>query len=400
MDGAPSYSTDDFACFHLDDRVQKIEKYSMQRTFAEAYEMKEGRSAFYLGAGRFPSAETVPVKGPELLESGLSEPTYAPVAAERVVGEGKARMQASERYYDDVWFYKGNRWKVDGFAKEELSLHLLREIQKIAFDGGAGKWREYAFPCNKTGFVSLHVRAKGKAAVYLLFDELHPILPWRMCAVNALKYTLAPGEYELLSFEPYTMMYVKAVVFGDAEAEAPVLLSYENPDVKEFPGLPDKEAERIFQAAKETFAQNAVDVLTDCPSRERSGWLCDSYFTAQAEHALTGKNCVERNLLRAYLLAPEPVSCQPFGMLPQCYPSDHSDGSYIANWALWLVLELKDHLARSKDEELVRLFRGKVMRLFAFLRRFENEDGLLEDVGGWVFVEWSRAILCLLLRHC
>lgn len=77
MDGAPSYSTDDFACFHLDDRVQKIEKYSMQRTFAEAYEMKEGRSAFYLGAGRFPSAETVPVKGPELLESGLSEPTYA-----------------------------------------------------------------------------------------------------------------------------------------------------------------------------------------------------------------------------------------------------------------------------------------------------------------------------------
>ena len=349
MDGAPSYSTDDFACFHLDDRVQKIEKYSMQRTFAEAYEMKEGRSAFYLGAGRFPPSEVVSVKGPELLESGLSEPTYAPVAAERVVGEGKARIQAPEQYYDDVWFYKGNRWKADGFAKEELTLHLLREIQKIAFDGGAGKWREYAFPCNKTGFVSLHVRAKGKAAVYLLFDELHPILPWRMCAVNALKYTLAPGEYELLSFEPYTMMYVKAVVFGDAEAEAPVLLSYENPDVKEFPILPDKEAERIFQAAKETFAQNAVDVLTDCPSRERSGWLCDSYFTAQAEHALTGKSCVERNLLRAYLLAPEPVPCQPFGMLPQCYPSDHFDGSYIANWALWLVLELREYLARSGE---------------------------------------------------
>ena len=33
MDGA-SYSTDDFACFHLDDRVKRIEKYSMQRTFA------------------------------------------------------------------------------------------------------------------------------------------------------------------------------------------------------------------------------------------------------------------------------------------------------------------------------------------------------------------------------
>ena len=92
-----------------------------------------------------------------------------------------------------------------------------------------------------------------------------------MCAVNALKYSLAPGEYELLSFEPYTMMYVKVVVFGDAEAEAPVLLSYENPDVKEFPILPDKEAERIFRAAQETFAQNAVDVLTDCPPASAAG---------------------------------------------------------------------------------------------------------------------------------
>ena len=390
-DGALSYTTDDFACFHLDDRVQKIEKYSMQRTFAEAYEMRESRTAFYEGGGRFPTAEVVPVKGASLLEGGLSEPTYAPVAAESLVGEGGARLTAPETYYDDVWFYKGNRWKVDGFAKEELSLHLLREIQEIAFDGGAGKWREYSFPCNKTGFVSLRVKTKGEATVYLLFDELHPILPWRMCAVNALKFTLAPGEYDLLSFEPYTMMYLKVVVFGEAEAEAPVLLSYENPDGKEFPPLPDKEAERIFRAAKETFVQNAVDVLTDCPSRERSGWLCDSYFTGQAEYALTGKNCVERNLLRAYLLAPEPVSCQPFGMLPQCYPSDHFDGSYIANWALWLVLELKEYLTRSGDGELVRGFRGKVMRLFEFLRRFENEDGLLEDVGGWVFVEWSRA---------
>ena len=390
-DGATAYTTEDFSCYHLLDRVQKIEKYSMQRTFAEAYEMEESRTAFYRGGGHFPAAKVVPVKGPELLESGLHEPTYAPVLPQSVMGEGDARLVPPAEYYDDVWFYKGNRWEVDGFAREELSTRLLREIQKIAFDGGTGKWREYAFPSNKTGFLSLHVEAKGETTLYLLFDELHPVVPWRMCAVNALKFKLAPGTYDLLSFEPYTMMYCKVVVFGEAEAGEPVLLAYENPDVKHFPPLPDEEAERIFRAAKETFAQNAVDVLMDCPSRERSGWLCDSYFTGQAERVLTGENRVERNFLRAYLLAPEPVSCQPLGMLPQCYPSDHFDGSYIANWALWLVLELKDYLARTGDAELVVAFRGKIMRLFDFMRRFENEDGLLEDVGGWVFVEWSKA---------
>ena len=29
----------------------------------------------------------------------------------------------------------------------------------------------------------------------------------------------------------------------------------------------------------------------DCPSRERAGWLCDSYFTAKTEYVLTGTNC-------------------------------------------------------------------------------------------------------------
>ena len=37
------------------------------------------------------------------------------------------------------------------------------------------------------------------------------------------------------------------------------------------------------------------------------------------------------------------------------------------------------------------LFRKTVEDLLAFYKRYENEDGLLEDLPSWNFVEWSRA---------
>lgn len=169
------------------------------------------------------------------------------------------------------------------------------------------------------------------------------------------------------------------------------LISYENRDVNVLLDAEDADLHKIFDAAVRTFRQNAVDILTDCPSRERAGWLCDSYFTARAEFFLTGENKVEYNFLRSICLAPDPTPKIPKGMIPMCYPSDHYDGNYIVNWALWLVLELEDYQKRSKDKKLIDDFQEKIMALFSLLKKYENEYGLLEDVGGWVFVDWSRA---------
>ena len=40
---------------------------------------------------------------------------------------------------------------------------------------------------------------------------------------------------------------------------------------------------------------------------------------------------------------------------------------------------------------MVDALRGRIMRLMDYFKRFENEDGLLEKLDGWVFVEWSAA---------
>jgi alpha-L-rhamnosidase len=88
---------------------------------------------------------------------------------------------------------------------------------------------------------------------------------------------------------------------------------------------------------------------------------------------------------------PERFEHLPDGMLPMCYPADHYNGNFIPNWAMWFVVELEEYAARSNDQAMVDALKPKVLALFDYFKKFENEDGLLEKLEQWVFVEWSEA---------
>ena len=74
-----------------------------------------------------------------------------------------------------------------------------------------------------------------------------------------------------------------------------------------------------------------------------------------------------------------------------CYPADFEKQEFIPNWAMWYVLQLKDYFLRTGDKELVALSKKNIDGLIKYFSRFENEDGLLENLENWVFVEWSKA---------
>ena len=62
------YIADDFCCQLLTDRLQKVQRYSYQRGFAETYKMGADRTALYLGQGYDAQVlETEPATLPELL---------------------------------------------------------------------------------------------------------------------------------------------------------------------------------------------------------------------------------------------------------------------------------------------------------------------------------------------
>ena len=198
--------------------------------------------------------------------------------------------------------------------------------------------------------------------------------------------------HEFESFEPYTLRYLKVMALaGECVVEAVHLRELANPEGwnAQF-ACDDERLNRLFAAGRETFRQNAVDIFMDCPSRERAGWLCDSFFTARSAFDLCGNTAIEKSFFENYLL-PESFAHLPEGMLPMCYPADHNDGNFIPNWALWFVLQLEEYRKRSGDAPMVAALRPKVMGVLRFFEDFRNDDGLLEKLPGWVFVEWSKA---------
>jgi hypothetical protein len=130
-----------------------------------------------------------------------------------------------------------------------------------------------------------------------------------------------------------------------------------------------------------------VDLFTDCPGRERAGWLCDSYFLAKTEYLYTGDNKIEKLFLENFILSNTPEIDK--GMLPMCFPSEHPNHNYIPNWAMFFIIQLYDRVLRVNDLELVEKAKERVYGVLNYFKKFQNEYGLLENLEKWVFVEWS-----------
>ena len=132
----------------------------------------------------------------------------------------------------------------------------------------------------------------------LLFDELlreGQVDATRLDSCGAVSYELQEGEYELLTMEPYALRYLTVIAQGEGEVRLlqTGLRRVGFPVIDKTLNSTDPVEQEIFTAAIETFRQNTADIYMDCPSRERAGWLCDSYFTAQSEQYFTGNGAVE-----------------------------------------------------------------------------------------------------------
>lgn len=254
----------------------------------------------------------------------------------------------------------------------------------------------HAFECNSSGFLGIKVTVEEPTLLQVHFDEVlgkdGNVDSKRLICNAYIIYELQPGNYNLESFEPYTMKYVQTIVEkGKCNIERVYMRDYCNSDVDRATFISsNKDLNRLFEAARETFRQNALDVFMDCASRERAGWLCDSYFTSRVAFDLSGDTQIEHNFIQNFLL-PDKFKHIDEGMLPMCYPSDHPNKNHIPNWAMWFVLELEEYLHRSGDREMVDAAKIKVYALIDYFKRFHNEDGLLEKLTRWVFVEWSHA---------
>ena len=396
----------------LSERVTKVQRYSFQRPFSEVYRLTPGFDRWRAYASTPLASGSLQVQPTKtLLPRRVAYPEYRVRPAWRWVGQGGLRFgqPVPQPWKDRSLTTIGPQ--LGGYPEAELATVPSLELQSIAttelraetplaaageaWPLKAGAFRIADFGTNLTGFIGLRVRCREAARLFLAFDEIlteGDVDFKRLGCVNVVSCEFAPGEYTFESFEPYTLRYLKLLgLAGDCEISAVQLREYASPIPAAAHFLAgDERLNRLFAAGVETFRQNALDVFMDCPSRERAGWLCDSYFTARVGKDLLGDAAIERNLFENYRL-PERFAALPDGMLPMCYPADHNDGVFIPNWAMWFVVELEEYLARSGDRATVRALEPRLLKLLAFLQRFRNSDGLLEQLPSWVFVEWSKA---------
>lgn len=378
--------------------IRKIQRYSYQRTFAEAYtdaNIDEFFADFSSGNEEFAECEDKTI-----IERKVAYPDFEVITANAIYS-GNVEKVIPEKYEYDR-YVRMEEPEQSGWKMEELDAFPEKEYQEMKFvctEEGASdtllnnSYIIYEFPHNATGMLALDVTVERDTELYLAFDEIkngNMIKPTRCRVCNIVKFHLPEGRQKIHTFEVYTLKYLQVIaVGGNCKINTCELIEYKHPALP-VPVVEDKSLQKVVNAAVETFRQNAVDLFTDCPSRERAGWLCDSYFLARAEYALTGKNTVEENFLENYLHE-DIYGTVPEGMVPMCYPSDHPTGRYIPSWAMFLVAELRDYLKRTGKRELPERFKSKVYALIDFFKQYENPDGLLENLDSWVFVEWSRA---------
>lgn len=399
-----------FAAQVLPGRIQKVQRYSFQRPFSEAYRLQpswtEWRTTVPTNAT---SLGLQPAK--TLLTRGVKQPEYLLRQPSHIVASGTLRtgLKVEQPWKDRSLTAIGP--KLGGFPEAELEVIPSLELQSIAtatsrplnlqypaqptFALQKNEFRILDLGCNLTGFIGMRFTCDTPVRLVATFDEIlanGDVDFKRLGCVNIITYELQAGTYDLESFEPYTLRYLKLMLLeGSGTVHSVYLRDLACPGVEAATfASNDERLNRLFDAGRETFRQNATDIFMDCPSRERAGWLCDSYFTARVALDLCGDTRIERNFFENYLLPPR-FEYLPAGMLPMCYPADHNDGVFIPNWSLWFILQLEEYAQRSNDRQTVDALRGRVLDLLQYFQRFRNSDGLLEKLESWVFVEWSAA---------
>ena len=301
-----------------------------------------------------------------------------------------------------------------GWRRDELEIDFYERLRTLSFEKGGevelpariatGEGVVFASDAETAGFPRLSLDCAKPGILWLVADEypnregLPDFLRFGTGA-NAVGWELLePGHYEIEGFEPNAFGCVALLSEGgEVDVRSFDVRTYANPRPERASlECDDAVLVNVFRAASRSLAYNAVDGFTDCPGRERGIYFGDTVFTSRAAAFLLGDLKMEESLFLNYAMA-SGFKDVPKGMIPMCYPSDVilAEPHWIPNFGLWSVIELGDYVKRGGARRVVDAFRPKAEGLLAWFRKYRNADGLLSDLPGWIFVEWSAAANCV-----
>jgi alpha-L-rhamnosidase len=147
----------------------------------------------------------------------------------------------------------------------------------------------------------------------------------------------------------------------------------------------DPELNDIWRIGRRTVDLCSQDAYLDCPSREQRAWTGDSVvhqmvdLTTNLDWSLARWN-VELG-----------ASPRRDGMLPMVAGGDmeHADNTFIPDWALHWMHALHNVWQYTGDRAFVASMLPVAERMLRWFEAFQDRDGLLDDVSGWVIIDWA-----------
>ncbi len=385
----------DFKGYLVSSREQKVLRYSFQRHFTEIWNLdtsdkEEKIKVLDLNIGYLPRRAPLPYIEEEVMANCYSKDKFEVTDKNWTISNLQGAVDRPSDTIDAFHLDEVAEKPIKVFSDYEYKIEKNTSTLPCSLKKG-----EYAvFECknNTCGLINLKYAASQNSKIFIVFDE--KLIDGRFqCehweVFNVIQVT-STGKTEFSNFEIFGFKYFAVFVAeGDIDLQGAsvtkILNPIENPPVL---NCDDKTVLEIYDAALETARCNFLGHFMDCPTRERAGWLCDSYFSAQADYLLSGNTNIEDDFVENFILFDG--AFLPEGMLPMCYPADHPNGNFIPQWAMWFIVELEQYLDRNKNVS-VESFRNLSYKLLGFFEKHENEYGLLEKLGGWNFVEWSKA---------
>ena len=410
---AIKYTGRDFECFDDVSFVRKVERFSVQRHFCEIRDERHTPFSDEHRIKAIPVSENI-----KFIERHVPFASCEVFDTDKYISkghftEGDPDDETLNRYgtgkKKNAYSFSPHDYPDYGaFTEEEIEDKPFRFVgaamQTKTEDRGnmpvklsAGEWLMVDLELIHAGFLRFSADVHEESDVMLAFAELCEtdlFLFRRASMQTVIEYKLPENiQYNAESFEPHTFRHVaifvksgsitlRSIGFRSFERDRKTAIKreFKSPVLNE-----------IYNTALRTFAHNAVDLYTDCPSRERAGWLCDSFFSGRAEYFLYGDSVIEDAFLENYVLYNNEGD-YPKGVLPMCYPSDSiKNGQFIPQWDIWYILEVCEYLTERRPNADREFFRPSVFGIIDFLKNYENQDGFLEDLPSWNFIEWSDA---------
>jgi alpha-L-rhamnosidase len=147
---------------------------------------------------------------------------------------------------------------------------------------------------------------------------------------------------------------------------------------------------RVWDVGRWTLRNCMHDAYEDTPWREQGQWLGDAQVEMLSDYVTFGATPLERKCLRQFAEGQTET-----GMIPANWPAaailwrgpqapPFGIPTFMCQWVSMIL----DHDRYTGDHELTKVLYPHVIRLLGYLQRFENDAGLLENVPGFVFLDW------------